>query len=275
MAAPAVSPKTCSLAGCSAPAAAGACAACKTAWYCSREHQRLAWKGRRGGGGGGGHKQHCRLVGTAIGGATCSVVFVGQGAGKELAQHATLGLGAARRAGEAAALKAGAEAAKEVCIGNHAGAGGAAYRRLAEPVDLDTLRATWPDARLVVKRRRCLLALDYCVGSLPVFLVKAPEGARGFTCADLVSVCARAYQWVYEMEVPGGGPAPRMGGFMLNRGATSGPFKISMHDLEDLLLHSFSVSGAWPAGGAGEEGEGEEGDDAAVSVVVVPSGIDS
>jgi hypothetical protein len=34
---------------------------------------------------------------------------------------------------------------------------------------------------------------------------------------------------------------------LLNRGASYGPFRISMHDLGDLVLHSFDVSGSLPA----------------------------
>ena len=217
--------RVCSLENCSAPAVAGACSQCHTAWYCSREHQRAAWSK------GGQHRKWCKLVGESVDGSSCgSITFVGQGAGKELAQHATLSLGAARKAGEAAARKAGYEAAKDVTLGEHAAAGGeGGYCGLAKKINLKTLRATWPDESLVVKRRRFLLTLGYCIGTQPVFLVTAPEGARGFTCADLVSACARCYQWAYEKELPAGTYAPRMGG-LINRGFTNGPFKISMRE---------------------------------------------
>ena len=257
MAAPAPPARVCSLEECSAPAAAGACSQCHTAWYeshraprvgpfllphfapaltylllaqrpdvryCSRAHQREAWTK-------GGHRKHCKLVGATIGSSCGSITFVGQGAGKELAQHSMLSLSVVREAGEAAALKAGYETAKDLQLREHAAAGGAGgYWHLAEEIKPGELRKTWPDERLVIKRRRFVLTLEYCIGTLPVFLVTAPEGARGFTCADVVSACARCYQWVYEKELPGPGSfAPRMGG-LINRGFTNGPFQIGMRE---------------------------------------------
>jgi hypothetical protein len=260
---PAPTPIVCSLEGCAAPAAAGSCAKCHTAHYCSRDHQQAAWKA--------GHKKWCRLVGTSIEGSGCgSLVFVGQLAGKELVQHPTYSthavLAAARKGGYAKAEGFSIDKGVVLC----------------KPLDPAALPALWPKKEaeeLVIPRRRFVLVLQYCIGTLPAFVATAPPGAAGFTRAEVVGACVRAYQWVYEQEnapfTAAGKSAPRMSRGMLNRGFTQGPFQISMHDLEDLLLHGISISGGWPAAAAGAGGAAEDSDNGPISVLVTPSGIDS
>ena len=235
----------CSLSSCSSPATAGVCGKCNQAWYCSQPHQLEAWKKD-------GHKKHCRLVGQSIlGSSAASIVFVGQGSGKELTQHSTLGVRAVRRAYLAASIRPGFVKASRIEFGDV---------NLSDVVDIDLIKKEYPSEKIVIGCNKFLLTLSYCIGSNPFFLISAAEGAKGFTKADVVSASMRCYQWVYELENAACG-SPRIGGIMLNRGYTPGPFQISMHDLEDLTLHGVEVEGGWPE-------EKLVGTDAPVTVLV-------
>jgi hypothetical protein len=154
-----------------------------------------------------------------------------------------------------------------------------AYFQLASPMSLADVRSRWPDAEVVLPQRYVLLDLEYCLRTKPKFLLTAPEGAAGFTVADIVACAARAYQWCYEREdmsrAGEGGRHP----FLLNRGPSYGPFHIAMHDLGDLILHSFTLCYSTPpaAGGDGGGGAGAAGgggsDD--IAAIVLSLGIDS
>lgn len=225
-------PRHCSSRACGGEGATQLCGRCKTAVYCSKECQRAAWKR---------HKLWCGLVGTAIDGATCTVTFLGQWAPAlhELYDDGVYGARALERRRRSAAsgppppggaLPTHLELPQGVPLASMDAAAVAAYKALPEG-----------DA-VVLPTPRALLSPAYCLGSAPLFLLQAPEGAGGLTAADLASGTARAYQWAYEQEDRVSQPAP-MGAFLLNRGPSNGPFSISMHDLGDLYLHSFGVSG--------------------------------
>jgi hypothetical protein len=275
--APAAPTVRCSRAGCSLPALAGVCGRCHSSRYCTPDHQKRAWKE--------GHKKWCGLIDTEIGeagtgGPGPSLRFVGQS--DELERHPNFSVTAALDAAEAARSKGGFVKAKGFKIGDDGG-GDEPYVALAAPLDPEALAKLWPQqkpaSKLAVPRRRLLLVLEYCIGTRPVFLATAPEGARGFTRAQVVSFVVRAYKWVYEKENE---PykeegAPRASPMMLNRGYTNGPFQIGMHDLEDLLLHTVHVLGSWPSAAAAAAGsEGDEEDGGPITVVVSTlGGIDS
>ena len=151
-------------------------------------------------------------------------------------------------------------------------ADGSSYVSLAsmDAEELRDLRARPGADKIVLAAPAAALYLDYCVGTEPLFLLKAPPGQGGFTPADLAGACAYAYQWCYAMEdahLGGRRPSHPM---LMNRGASYGPFRISMHDLGDLVLHSFDVMGSLPAPGAGADVDG----DAPVTLLLRP-GIDS
>lgn len=251
--------RRCAASGCTRLASA-VCGKCGVAAYCSKVHQKLAWRM---------HRKWCALTGAAVPGATCSLVFVGQRAQalKELCDSPTLGDAALAAA---TAPRRGWVALPTSALSVQAALGGGdddIYYPLGKAEAPEALRARCSPA-IVVPRRTALLSLYYCLGTQPAFLLTAPPGAAGLTAADLISATARAHQFCYEKE----GERPPSVGMLLNRPPSSGPFHISMHDLGDLVLHTLNIRGVQPEGGGGQEGGGDSSD--AVTVVIT-AGIDS
>jgi hypothetical protein len=241
---------------CTAPST-GACSGCHTASYCSKEHQRASWKA---------HKMLCPLIGQSVPslGWLGSSTFLGTAA--ELATHRLYGGKALeatcvtpRPGWRQLSLRASLEAHSPPEAPEH-------YFSLCSTEDFAQVLAAFPDPTILIPRPCVLLCLEYCLWAPPRFLLHAPPGAAGFTAADLIAAASRSYQWCYQMEAAAVGPPPRMRG-MLNRGQTSGPFCIAMHDLEDLVLHTLSISGQCP-----EEGTLPENNTVSVRVSL---GIDS
>lgn len=214
-------PHSCSLTGCKA-VATGGCAACGSAWYCGKEHQKKAYRL---------HKLWCKLLNTILPplASAPKVTFLGQSSSQirelsqtQAAQKAVL----VQRPGWRAlpstiqvedASKEGSERDAEEEGG---GSGESYYFHLASAVNMAALRKQWPLEDLVIPTRQCHLQLSYCLGTQPCFLLEAQEGKAGFTTADLIAATAQAYQWCYEREDAVTTP-PSMGG-MLNRGPTYG-----------------------------------------------------
>ena len=206
----AVAPHACSVPGCPTPAS-GHCASCGCAWYCSREHQRKAWKQW--------HKKWCALVRTllpAVPECRVELTFLGQSSGslRELSQlNVKLRAAVAPRPGWRS-LPSAIQLADAAPPEDK----DAFYCSLEEPVDMAAMRKQWPSEELVIPRRQCQLDLSYCLGTGPSFLLTT--AAAGFTAVDLASATARCYQWCY-MHEDAVTSAPSMG-MLLNRGPTNG-----------------------------------------------------
>lgn len=105
-----------------------------------------------------------------------------------------------------------------------------------------------------------MVHLEYCLGRPATFKLRPDDPQGGFTRAELAQSICTMYQRVYKVEHETAGisdVAPRMGAIMINRGQTFGKvrplscrvckealtrpllqYHISMHDLEDLVLHT-------------------------------------
>jgi hypothetical protein len=229
-------------AGCGKPAAL-VCGRCRVAAYDSVACQRKAWAR---------HKLWCPLVGTAVpaDGLDGKVTFLGQWRSSllELATHPSWA---------PKTFTGGATRLPRISMPEDAD--GLSYVSLAsfDAEALRELRARPGAADVVLPARSVCLNLDYCLGTSPLFLLEAPAQGGGFSAADLAGACAYAYQWCYAMEsaaIGGGRPSHPM---LMNRGSSAGPFEISMHDLEDLQLHSFALVGSLPAASAGAAAAGD------------------
>ena len=202
--------------------------------------------------------QWCALNGTDIGGASCGLVFVGPA--HELRNDAALG---SASLASASAARPGWTALPEYIRLSDAGGNSnddddddsaaardkrdSRYYPMGRKMTRELAGRLWPEPAVVIARPTVLLSTDYCLGTRPQFLLTAPAGSAGFTVRDLASASAAAYQWAYDAEDAVSVPAAM--GLMLNRGPSTGPFRISMHYIEDLQLHSWFVEGSVPAGG--------------------------
>lgn len=138
------------------------------------------------------------------------------------------------------------------------------YISLACP-DEDIANISDGDAIVVPKQRMSVL-FQYCLGTCGpskrerlmggwIFDFHADAGAAGFSRRDVARNVSAKYQWLYREEERAS-PVPQReagasGFVMLNRRPTQGPYRISMHDLEDLVLHTLSYNcrlGVWTLG---------------------------
>jgi hypothetical protein len=101
-----------------------------------------------------------------------------------------------------------------------------------------------PDDVVIPNKTAIKVMFDYPFDEEHVIELHAPEGAEGFTRRALLQVIGAQFQAMYREEsaavsAEGGDPNARIGGACVNRMPTAGPWSISYHDLEDLVLHSF------------------------------------